>query len=255
MRLSHKDYEALQRALLELYAHTDMKSFRRAMPGIFLGLVPGEHFLMIDYHLDRANGTIKVLDFLEFDRGRRAGARGSGERDGFAHPLTHSFLEGWAPAVLGRVESFTGRRFYRFVGGQGVRPDTDIDRIISLPVTSGCGNACLINVGRRGKDYGARDRLILDQIRPHYNQACRKLRRPETLTAKRAGPARACLLTPRELEVLGWLCEGKSNPDIAAILPASVRTVEKHMERILDKLGVENRTAAALVAARPRAGR
>lgn len=55
-------------------------------------------------------------------------------------------------------------------------------------------------------------------------------------------------LTPREAEVLYWLAQGKSNPDIATILGASVRTVHKHVENIFRKLGLETRSAAALTA-------
>jgi len=53
-------------------------------------------------------------------------------------------------------------------------------------------------------------------------------------------------LTVRESEVLHWLAEGKSNPEIAVILDASPRTVGKHVEHIYAKLGVESRTAAML---------
>jgi DNA-binding CsgD family transcriptional regulator len=53
-------------------------------------------------------------------------------------------------------------------------------------------------------------------------------------------------LTPRETEVLGWVAQGKRDGEIAAILGARPRTVSKHVERILAKLGVETRTAAAL---------
>ncbi|QUS38696.1 response regulator [Tardiphaga alba] len=56
-------------------------------------------------------------------------------------------------------------------------------------------------------------------------------------------------LTIREGEVLSWLSKGKSNRDIAQILGLSPRTVDKHLEQIYAKLGVENRTAAAAVAA------
>jgi DNA-binding CsgD family transcriptional regulator len=52
-------------------------------------------------------------------------------------------------------------------------------------------------------------------------------------------------LTPREREVLEWVAAGKTNRDIAAILGARPRTIEKHLERIYEKLGVETRTAAA----------
>jgi DNA-binding response OmpR family regulator len=55
-------------------------------------------------------------------------------------------------------------------------------------------------------------------------------------------------LTPREAEVLYWLAEGKTNSEIATILDSSRRTVEKHVEHILKKLGVENRATAARVA-------
>ena len=55
-------------------------------------------------------------------------------------------------------------------------------------------------------------------------------------------------LTTREGEVLSWLSKGKTNRDIAQILGLSPRTVDKHLEQIYAKLGVENRTAAAAVA-------
>lgn len=64
------------------------------------------------------------------------------------------------------------------------------------------------------------------------------------------GPAAllALGLTPREAEVLYWIAQGKGNPDIATILGASVRTVHKHVEHIFQKLGLETRNAATVVA-------
>lgn len=55
-------------------------------------------------------------------------------------------------------------------------------------------------------------------------------------------------VTIREGEVLSWLAKGKSNKDIAIILELSPRTVTKHIENILEKLGAENRTTAAIIA-------
>ncbi len=55
-------------------------------------------------------------------------------------------------------------------------------------------------------------------------------------------------LTPREAEVLYWVIHGKTNRDIGDILGGSPRTVNKHLEHIFAKLGVETRTAAASVA-------
>jgi DNA-binding response OmpR family regulator/DNA-binding CsgD family transcriptional regulator len=58
------------------------------------------------------------------------------------------------------------------------------------------------------------------------------------------------LLTSREAEVLVWIAAGKSNRDISAILGISPRTVNKHLEQVFVKLGVENRATAAAMAVR-----
>jgi DNA-binding CsgD family transcriptional regulator/CheY-like chemotaxis protein len=55
-------------------------------------------------------------------------------------------------------------------------------------------------------------------------------------------------LTPRETEVLSWLAKGKTNRDIGDILGMSHRTVNKHLEHIFEKLGVETRAAATALA-------
>ena len=55
-------------------------------------------------------------------------------------------------------------------------------------------------------------------------------------------------LTDRETQVLFWLSRGKTNQEIAQILEMSPRTVNKHLEPVFRKLGVENRTAAVATA-------
>jgi len=55
-------------------------------------------------------------------------------------------------------------------------------------------------------------------------------------------------LTPREAEVLAWVAQGKTNRETGMILEMSTRTVQKHLERVFDKLGVESRTGAILKA-------
>lgn len=57
-------------------------------------------------------------------------------------------------------------------------------------------------------------------------------------------------LTDREAEVLYWLTLGKTNRDISAILTLSARTVNKHLEQVFQKMGVDNRTSAAVLADR-----
>jgi DNA-binding CsgD family transcriptional regulator len=55
-------------------------------------------------------------------------------------------------------------------------------------------------------------------------------------------------LAPREAEVLFWISKGKTSRETAAILSITRKTVDKHVERIHRKLGVETRTAAAAIA-------
>ncbi len=57
-------------------------------------------------------------------------------------------------------------------------------------------------------------------------------------------------LTRREAEVLSWVARGKTNAEIGKVAEMSARTVEKHIEHLFQKLGVENRTAAAMRALR-----
>lgn len=65
-------------------------------------------------------------------------------------------------------------------------------------------------------------------------------------TATRSNPAG---LTPRQLEVLGLIAEGRTNAEIAARLVLSVRTVDHHVSAVLQKLGVSSRQEAAAAAA------
>jgi DNA-binding CsgD family transcriptional regulator len=67
----------------------------------------------------------------------------------------------------------------------------------------------------------------------------------EQITSIRHQAMLADGLTPREAEVLAWAARGRTNSEIANILTISARTVQKHLERIFQKLGVESRTAAA----------
>lgn len=75
------------------------------------------------------------------------------------------------------------------------------------------------------------------------------------LTEVHSGGDEQCLqqtlaLTSREAEVLLWISRGKANRDIGAILNISPRTVNKHLEQVFVKLGVENRASAAARAVR-----
>jgi two-component system nitrate/nitrite response regulator NarL len=70
----------------------------------------------------------------------------------------------------------------------------------------------------------------------------RELRRREALTRPQ--------LSARELEILSLAAQGKATPEIAAALLLSTATVKTHLQRIYDRLGVNDRTSAVVVALR-----
>ena len=69
-----------------------------------------------------------------------------------------------------------------------------------------------------------------------------------TPTSRHGTSDPSAILTPREQEVLALVAEGKTNKEIARSLDISPATVKVHVERIIGKLGVADRTQAAVVA-------
>jgi DNA-binding CsgD family transcriptional regulator len=60
------------------------------------------------------------------------------------------------------------------------------------------------------------------------------------------------VLTGRELEILKWVKDGKSNSEISEIMNLSIKTIEYHVGNILKKLGATNRTTAVVIALKHR---
>ncbi|MEP7302640.1 MAG: helix-turn-helix transcriptional regulator [Caldimonas sp.] len=124
--------------------------------------------------------------------------------------------------------------YYRRIG---------IDHVVAVPVVVDDEVLVSFVLNRCRRDFSDRDRDLLDQVGPVLSRLFAALRVPErSATALLAGAA----LTPREKVVLSWLAGGKTDRDIGAILGCSHRTVQKHLQRIYEKLGVETRTAAVM---------
>jgi two-component system NarL family response regulator len=71
---------------------------------------------------------------------------------------------------------------------------------------------------------------------------------PPAMAAKLANRLGSADLSPRELEVLNLMVDGKSNKEIGVLLYISEGTVKVHVNHILEKLGVSGRTAASVAA-------
>ncbi len=107
---------------------------------------------------------------------------------------------------------------------------------------------------RSGMNLGADDYLTKPVANADLVQAIEaRLRRSEQHARREfkpdfssAHPLLKLGLTPRATETLLWLCQGKTNPDIATILGITESTVKKHVQEIFEKLGVETRGAATV---------
>ena len=250
MRLSHLDFDALQRTILELYAHRDMAAFRRAAPTLLLKIIPGEYFVLFDADVNLATRRIRVLDHWETAPVNTRNIIERMERVGFHHPFTQAALKTGDPGALKFSDFFSLRELRESMVYREFYAHVPVERLLGIGSLSGT-TLTTLNVSRRARDrdFTERDRLVLNLLRPHFVQARRNAERITALLGAEAKPLAVYGLTPREAEIARWLARGKTNSEIALILQIRLRTVEKHMEGILGKLGVENRTTAAVTLA------
>jgi DNA-binding response OmpR family regulator/DNA-binding CsgD family transcriptional regulator len=118
------------------------------------------------------------------------------------------------------------------------------ERLVALRAD---GQAQVIVLGGRRFEFS----FVSSTAPDEYLYRLREASDPESLQQEQAQTLqRALNLTAREAEVLLWISRGKSNRDISDILGISPRTVNKHLEQVFEKLGVENRASAAARAVR-----
>jgi len=128
-----------------------------------------------------------------------------------------------------------------------IRRDFPSARIIVLTTFDGDENIF------RALQAGARGYLLKDMFGDELMEAIRtvhagKMRIPAVVAERLAGRMGGPSLTGRELEVLKLIVTGKSNKEIGGELAISEATVKTHINNILSKLGVSDRTQAATTA-------
>jgi len=113
---------------------------------------------------------------------------------------------------------------------------------------------------RTGMNLGADDYLpkpvaradLLDAIRTRLTRATQQ--RPRLPDFSSPAPLEKLGITPREAEVLLWMAQGKANHEIAIIIGCAHATVKKHTIHVFEKIGVESRAGAMLVAIKTLSG-
>jgi len=238
--LNRSDYQATL-ALLGAVAEStrDFASYAEAGVRLLPALVASEMTTLSV--CDLASGRRDVVACPAHRLG--AADRDCFDRFFFAHPLVRYHGGGGLGAhrISDSVVFATFREgalyaeYYRRIG---------IDHAMALPLFVGDRTLVSFVLNRRRRDFSDRDRDVLDLAAATLAGMYRTVRPPPP-----SRPVVAHLvatLTARERQVLAWLAAGKTDRDIAAILGCSHRTVQKHLQRIYEKLGVETRTAAAV---------
>lgn len=173
------------------------------------------------------------------------------------HPLVLYHAKQRGPGARRITDSISAVRF-RETGlyNDYYRP-LGIDCVVALPLFVDDRWLVSFVQSRARQDFSGRDLTLLNAVGPALAAFYLQLKRLEAARAslhERLGldTGAAAALTSRECEVLDWVAAGKSNEQIGAILGISPRTVQKHLQHLYEKLGVESRTAAAMRAVAPR---
>ena len=254
--LTRNDFASALQVLARVEAQADsVRSFAQAVVQALNGFVASE--LTTLSVCDLSTGQREVVGLP----GTRLGTDEMEcfDRHFFEHPLVrHHGLEG---GLLTRRISDLVRRhdfqrsalygdYYRRIG---------LEYAIAVPLFSDRRTLVSVVLNRRGLDFDERDRERLELLRPHLAFLYRHARHARAAVALNEEEKGAPLprmpmppdihapgLTQREAEVMHWLACGKTDAEIAALLSISPRTVQKHLEHIYVKLGVETRTAAVM---------
>ena len=166
-----------------------------------------------------------------------------------------------APAAMGLIKVWKERRFNPVICDAGAGSALCNDKLerafgragITQMVAHGCFGvdgeasslfifACRASV--QGAAAKERQAYIARLIVPFVHAAWVRSQIQETTQRDHLPPTEVGVLTAREQEILRWIYLGKSNGEVGTILKISPLTVKNHVQKILRKLNVVNRTQA-----------
>jgi DNA-binding CsgD family transcriptional regulator len=249
MRLGHKDYDLALATVGEIYSWRTVEIFKEAQHSSLRKAIPADYLALLGYEF---GPTVKLVQQEESERRTTPEIVAIAERSMSRHPMLKYCLKtGDVSAQL--LSDFMKPRDLEADPDFRYLPRNDVNYSLIAPISVGPRRCSAYSFCTKSRDFSERDRTLLNLLLPHIRQA---RRHAEQASAARTNGCfqlageyrhRLAALTPREREVAQWIAQGKTNTEMGLILGASPRTIEKHVHRVLEKLLVENRTAAAVV--------
>ncbi len=280
--LRKTDWLRMQEFLLRLHAAPRLADLPATILGGLRAVIPYDSGSLQD---DR--GGLREIPWLYEEAGWRATAAPSGElgvrmmshwepefslfRDAFFaasaehHPHSAYYQRSGDGSARRLSEIMSMRALRRTNFYNEISSKNRLVRQLTIYAPAPPGHTVMVALCRVAPDFSDQERSLLELLRPHIANAWRLAwerernqgevrrllarRRARMEAAEiRVAIARHLALTPREAEVLSWVAQSKTNSEIAIIFGLSTGTIKFYVERILAKLGCENRTAAARMA-------
>lgn len=250
MRLTERDLDALQKATLALHEERELDALRAVLPDILLPLLPCDWYGWFEsgFEGDDLRAPLHSPVLWEHPELARPALVRAATSQLPEHPFTRHSIEtgNWGPHLL--TDFWSAREIATSAFYRNLLEPIGMHRVMSMGAFRGNRFGALNLARRRGaRAFDERERALMRWFVPHFVQALGAAEHLTSLRSERASALSSQGLTPREADIATWLARGRTNAEIAVILAMKPRTVEKHVENILHKLGVENRTAAAML--------
>ena len=246
--LRSREVKALSEAIEYIYQETDLEQFRSRVFDVIGRMLPGVFIVSQEFNTH----TLEARSLCN-----RVAPVGLLERCAeiipVEHPIYHAILDG-ARGALRLTDFWTDRQLRRTAVYHEIFKPIEVQHEIVVPLMLPNHVAGLTI--SRDHFFSDEELALIDLLAPHIALSHTHAQRVSAMRERERNPdlspeaLSALGLTPREAEVLHWVIQGKRNMEIATIVGCSPRTIQKHMENLLEKLGVETRTAAATEALR-----
>ena len=265
-RLTHRNLQKLQHCIREIYSDLNEETLHANLLAAIARVIPASSIGYAEVNVSKIELSKNVIEPFVALSSEEAAAF---ERHLPEHPLMPLIypnnaqphtgkLSGDASAYTGkalRIHDLLTKTQFRRLGLYNEfyrKLNIEYQMIVLLY----CGRFLNKNlaVNRDRRDFTEEERLTLNLLVPHILQAFKnaeaykKARQTFAALESTKLSLKAQGLTGREEDVLFWVAQGKTNVETARILKMAPGTVKVHLERIYQKLGVENRTSAAMLA-------